>query len=356
MPAYADRGGWADPPGGWTFVEEWHEIPQATGNAKWDHNNGSDSYSENANTELFNDFEVFIAPGVLAGDVVRIETLAGVGETEDGINPAVDAIAMRLVDLGDPRVLGISDPSDRKIFFLAALHSPGELTDDPFIQGITYCARYRIFPIFPDPDIGASQALVQLALDPDGDGVPDGDGSLRFIPEASNRAHVGVGYFDPADNDNRSILVGTGYYTQRTLSILVNDKSEMEGTDTTDGDENVPILTNIDTTAFHTVWINAKRDANDPLIIHVRAFADGSLTPVEATIIRGTEGAVDRPNPEDLQDNAAWSGHKELSFNIGSAGTNAAGGFQYDYLVATMAGAFDPQPAGGSPVLDWEIH
>ena len=49
--AVADRGGWADPPGGWTFVEEWHQIPLYDYDpdvSPWNHNNGSDQYTENA--------------------------------------------------------------------------------------------------------------------------------------------------------------------------------------------------------------------------------------------------------------------------------------------------------------------
>lgn len=354
---FADRGGWADPPGGWTFVEEWNEEIPPTGNdpnVKWNHNNGSDSYSGNAHTQLFNEFQVFVQDGILVGDVVRIETIEGEGDTEDGINPAADAICLRLVDIGDPRKLGFDDPSDRKIFFLSALHEPGELNEDPFIQGVTYVARYRIFPIIPDPDIGVGNELVDLALDPDGDGVPDGDGTLRFIPEASDRAHVGLGYVDPDDGD-QNILVGTGYYNPGSLEVLINDASELAGdAEGRDGDENVPVLSDIDTTKFHTVWVNAKVNPDDPTLIDVRAFGDGSLEVVEATIQRG--GDVDRPDPEDLQDNAEWNGLKELAFNIGSAGTNAAGGFQYDYICATMAGAFDPTPAGGSSVGAWELY
>lgn len=352
--AQADRDGWSDPPGGWTFVEEWQKIPGYDTDPVWNHNNGSDSWSGNAHTEEFNTYNVYIQEGVLVGDVVQVETLTGVGDTEDGKTKVKDAVAMRLIDLGDPRKLNLSDPSDRKIFFMGALHKPGELTDDPFVKGITYCARFRIFPIVPDIDIGASEALVAVALDPDGDGVPDGDGTLRFIPEASDRAHVGVGYNDPA-NGVMNILVGVGYYTQNTLSVLINDpEGQAAGKDY--GGKNVPILNDIDTTAFHTVWISAKADAADPMKINIRAFGDGSTKAVEAVILRGEGDTVDRPNPENLQSNAEWTGQLELAFNIGSAGTNAAGGFQYDYLVATMAGAFDPTPAGSTAVSSWELY
>lgn len=351
----ADRNGWADPPGGWTFVEEWHKIPDYENDPVWNHNNGSDSYSGNAHTEDFNLMEVYIQDGVLVGDVVQVETLEGVGDTEDGVTPAEDAIAMRLIDLGDPRKLDFADPSDRKIFFLGALHEPGELTEDPFLNGITFCARFRIFPIIPDRDIGAGEDLVAVALDPDGDGVPDGDGTLRFIPEASDRAHVGIGFYNPSDT-TQNVLVGVGYYTQGTLSVLVNNLDT-----TTDPDDvglnNIPILTDIDTTAFHSVWVSAKADPDNPMLINVRAFGDGSLEPVEAVIQREASGEdLDMPDPEDLQDNAEWSGIMELAFNIGSAGTPAAGGFQYDYLVATMAGAFDPQPAGTTDIDFWDLY
>ncbi|MDP8244135.1 MAG: hypothetical protein P9L94_08655 [Candidatus Hinthialibacter antarcticus] len=357
---HADRGGYADPPGGWTFVEDWNgDIPPADDlpDAKWQHNNGSDSYSGNAHTEEFNEFEIYIAPDVLVGDVVRIETIAGIGDTEDGVNPAADASVLRLVDIGDPRALGFSDPSDRKIFFTGPLHAPGELDADPFENGVTFIARLRIFPIFPDPDIGVGQDLVDLALDPDGDGEPNGDGSLRFIPEASNRAHVGIGYVDP-DDDLVRALVGVGYYNAGSLEVLVNDASTVAGDATgRDGDENVPVLSDIDTTAFHTVWVSAKVSDSDPGAITVRAFADGSTTPVIATILRndGAAAAADRPNAQEMGGDQ-WTGFKQLAFNIGSAGTNAAGGFQFDYMCATLAGAFDPQAAGGSDVAAWELY
>lgn len=340
--SYADRGGWADPPGGWTFVEEWQTVPLCENDPRWDHNNGSDSWSCGVNDAFFQSLDppVEIGPGQPVDAVVKIEVLAGEGETEDGVTKVADATVMTLIDLGDPRVLGLSDPSDRKIFFLGPLHQPGDITEDPFIQGITFCARYKILPIVPDPDIGASLAGISDILDE--------DGFLRYIPEQSDRAHVGIGYFDPADQDNQNILVGTGYYDEGALSILVNDQGDP------DGDENIPIVSGIDTTAFHSVWVNAKRDETDPLLIHVKAYADGSLIPVEATIRRGA--SVDRPNPENLQSNAAWAGFQELSFNIGSAGTGAAGAFQYDYLLATMAGAFDPQPEGQTELQEWALY
>lgn len=357
LPAQAQRGGYADPPGGWEFVEDWNqEIPLVEGDPKWNHDNGSDQYSGNANTQVFNDLLVEIEPGVPVDDVVRIETIAGEGDTEDGVTPAEDATVMRLVDIGDPRILGISDPSDRKIFFLGALHEAGELTEDPFINGVTFITRYRIFPIVPDPDIGASLDLVQIALDPDGDGEPDGDGTLKFIPEASDRAHVGVGYVNP-DDDTVRTLVGTGYFNQGSLEVLTNDASEVaESTDEADrdGDENIQVLSDIETDEFHTIWVSAQADADDPSIIHIRAFADGSLTPVEGTVNRSPDFG-DRPNPEEMGGDE-WAGVQQAAINIGSAGTPAAGGFQYDYICATLAGAFDPQPADGTSVKVWELY
>lgn len=358
---FAERGGWADPPGGWTFVEEWNsEIPDGADieGAKWQHNNGSDSYSGNVNTQELMDLGVEIAPGVPVGEVVRIETIPGEGDTEDGTNKAADAKVLRLVDVGDPRVLQLVDPSDRKIFFTGPLHKAGDLTEDPFVKGITFIARFRIFPIYPDPDIGASQDLVKLALDPDGDGVQDGDGSLRFIPEASDRSHVGVGYVDPANDLDRA-LVGVGFYNQGTLEILVNDESEVAGQTGTgfrDGDENVPIITGIDTTKFHTVWVNAKVDAANPGAITVRAFADGGKTATVGTILRhdGAAAAPDRPNPETMG-GTEWTDVKQLAFNIGSAGTSAAGAFQFDYMCATLAGAFDPSGSISTDVGHWEL-
>ena len=70
-------------------------MPKDENDPVWNHNNGSDSYSGNAYTEDFNNMQVYILPDVLVGDVVKVETLTGAGETEDGKTPAADAIALR---------------------------------------------------------------------------------------------------------------------------------------------------------------------------------------------------------------------------------------------------------------------
>ncbi len=328
--ASADRGGWADPPGGWTFVEEWHAIPDSPENTGvWDHNNGSDTYSMNANSDVYAEFEIMIGPDTPVGEVARIDTIAGAGETEDGQTPAADAIVFTVIDLGDPRdVLGGSDPSDRKQFFLAPLHEPGYVfpNDDPFDAGVTFVTRFRVLPIVADPLTAGTDA----STDP-----------ITFIPPASDRAQVGIGFYDPAFTEFKT-LVPVGYYAENTIGIIG------------DGPAVLPIADNIDPTQFHTVWINAKTDPNDFAIILVRAFLDGSTTAVELSFTR--DGVSDTSgDPEDVQDNTAvWGGSPELSINLGQAGTDTVGALQFDYVAATYAGAFDP--AGGVFVVDWSVY
>ncbi|RJP31083.1 MAG: hypothetical protein C4527_08475, partial [Candidatus Omnitrophota bacterium] len=276
MPVYADRGGWADPPGGWTFVEEWHAIPDSPGNSGvWDHNNGSDTYSMNAHSALFGQ------------DVARIDTVVGKGDTENGVSAAADAISFTLVDLGDPRALA-PDPSDRKQFFLAPLHEPGFIfeNDDPFVNGVTFAARFRIVPM-PGSDVIGS-----VNLSP----IPE---TITYIPVASRRAQVGLGFIDPAFTD-LEVLIGVGYYAENTLAIIG------------DGAVLLPIAENIDNTQFHSIWINAKAVEEDYIFIQIRAFVDGDTTPIEYEIVREGAGGAGG-DPESLQSNAAWTGNPELS-------------------------------------------
>lgn len=338
-PAMADRGGWADPEGGWTFVEEWADIPAFDGDPDWNHNNGSDEYSGNAHTDLFGQ------------EVVRIDSVAGVGDTEDGENPATDATVLTLVDLGDPRGLGISDPSDRKLYFLAPLHEPDfavfdQFPDlDPFKQGLTFAARFRIFPLPIDETIqnGDSELVIPDTLGP-------GD-TLQNIPEASDRAHIGLGFVDPGISDFR-VIVGCGYYNPDSIELLVDTP---DGED--DGTANPKIVEGISNTEFHSIWITAEADPEDDLRIIVKAYVDGSLEPVEGVINRLSG---DLPNPEELQDNPEWEGFPELSINLGSAGTTAIGAFQYDWVAASIEGAFEPtegafSPGGGTSVPNWSL-
>jgi hypothetical protein len=327
-PADAARGGWEDPPGGWAFIEEWHQIPPLDYDpsvSPWNHNNDSDAYSHNAHTDAIGE------------EVVRIDVVEGAGDTEDGETAAEDATALTIVDIGDPRDPPLSvgaDPSDRKIYFLAPLHEPefDVIPLDPLEQGVTFIARFRIVPMPLD------KAVSDEAL-------PEQD-PITFIPESSDRAQVGLGFVDPAATAFNA-LIGVGYFTEGTLSLLTHDAADP------DGDENVPIAAGIDTTEFHSVWVNAITDPADFNTIHVKAYIDGGSTPVEAQL---TRGGTDAPAPEDLQDDANpdWAGIPELSINLGSAGTPSVGILQYDYVAATFAGAFDPVQT--TRVHAWELY
>lgn len=323
---HADRGGWADPPGGWTFVEEWHSIPAFTDDPVWNHSNGSDEYSGNAHT------------AVVGEEVVRIDTIPGAGETEDGTTLANDARVLTLVDLGDPRSHPsgsiTADPSDRKLYFLAPLHEAefDVIPLDPFEEGVTFATRFRIAPM----------PLSKVILGTPPTGVAD---PVTWIPENSDRVHVGIGFVDPAVTA-LNVAIGVGYYEEGRLNILSNDMADP------DGDENVVVLDGIDTTQFHTVWVTAQANPANLDEINVKAYANGSLTPVEAVVTRGT-GAVDRPNPETIT-SPEWAGLPQLSINMGSAGTPSYGILQFDYIVANINGAFDPTQE--APVQAWELY
>ena len=314
--AWADRGGWLDPESGWMFVEEWHDIPLYENDPDWNHNNGSDQYSMNANTDI------------LEVDVARIDIVEGAGDTEDGVTPSADATVFTLTDFGDPSSISLPEPSDRKQFFLAPLHEPGYefMPEDPFETGVTFIVRYRVVPMDASLRIGGDEP----ATDP-----------ITFVPPASSRAQVGIGFRDVVFPEYNT-LVAIGYYSENTLSILGNG-------------ELLPVAENIDTTEFHSIWVNAKTSPDDFGIIQIRAFVDGSTEAAEGEILRPGVGGTGI-DPEDMQDSAnpEWTDMPELCINLGFAGTGSVGIFQFDYVAATFAGAFDPQAAVA--VESWELH
>ena len=289
---------------------------------------------------------IMIGPDTPVGDVARIDTVAGAGDTEDGVNPAADATVFTLIDLGDARNVGLADPSDRKLYFLAPLVEPGTEFegDDPFLNGVTFVVRFRILPIMADVDMATDDFISNQGGDPYVFENP-----VTYLYETSDRVHVGVGYVDP-DFPELNVIAGVGYYSENAVSICVNTFESA-----TDGGDNVPIGEGpIDNTEFHTIWVNAKTDETDNLLVNVRAFIDGGTTATEAQIVREVGGEdLDLPDPEEMDD---YTGLTQLCVNLGSAGTPNTGAFQFDYVAASIDGAFDPVPGAGVPVLEWSLY
>jgi len=193
------------------------------------------------------------------------------------------------------------------------------------VVGVTFVTRFRVLPFENSKRIGGNDPGVDI---------------ITFIPPASRRAQVGIGFVDPAFTELET-LVPIGYYAENALGIL-GDLAEV-----------VNFAEGIDTTQFHSVWISSQTDPNDSAVILVRAFVDGSTDAVELSLVREGFGGASG-DPEDLQDNPEWAGAPELSINLGFAGTPSVGALQFDYVAATFAGAFDPVAAVG--VESWEVY
>jgi len=84
--ASADRGGWSDPPGGWDIVYE--GIDLAT----------SGALAGSASCDPGTDGDVTTWDDNWNPDDVQVLTITGEGETEDGQNPAADAVVLQLQD------------------------------------------------------------------------------------------------------------------------------------------------------------------------------------------------------------------------------------------------------------------
>ncbi len=331
--AIADRGGWADPEGGWEFIEEWDEIPPYEYDpweSRWNHNNGSDQYSGNANTEIFQE------NGWEGGEVVRIDQV-------DGEN------VLTLIDLGDPRDWTGGDPSDRKLMF-AAMANREEGVETPISNGgITLLVRYRMMPL---------DLETPFQDDNDWADPPFNFKERPWIPEQYDRVQVGIGYYDSLFPDHE-ISIGVGYYEPNSVLIQSNTLNE-DGTakDPDDGSGNILIKDGIDTTEFHSIWITAiappdnwdtpEFEAGE---ITVKAWIDGSAEPVaEGIVLRGPDVA-DRPDPHDLSD---FSGLPQAIVECGMCATNNYGAMQIDYICARFDEAIEP--TGGTPIVDWSLY
>ncbi len=338
--AYADRGGWKEPPGGWEFIEEWHEVPPVDfdpATTRWNHNNGSDQYSGNANTDVFKE------NGWEGGEVVRIDTIGGAGDTEDGSTPADDASVLTLIDLGDPRDWTGGDPSDRKLMF-AAMANREEGLEKPFVNGgVTFLVRYRMLPL---------DMSTPFQSDNDWADPPFNFAERPWIPEQYDRVQVGIGYFDEVWPDHE-ISIGIGYYAENSLFIQGND------TEDPDGDENILISDQVDTTAFNSVWVTAIAEEYDPntaedeeMSITVRAWVNGSAEPLCEGIVQRGPDVADRPDPHDLGD---FPGFPQAIVEFGMCATNNYGAMQIDYICARFDEAVEPEPGTPVNVSNWSL-
>jgi len=220
--ARADRGGWADPAGGWDIVYEGGKMPLTDG---WYNLGGSDD------------------PVGYDADDVTTQVVAGVGDTEDGSNPAADAIVLRVQDNSTG-----TDGTGRKIKFTKPFEGTyaGTTIDNHLINvegGVTICVRWRV----------TSGTLM----------VPAGDQDLFSY------RHYCVG-IDGVDGDDGRCGLGIGNEYARWCRG--------------DDSNSTPIAVGEMRTGFRTFWIIMEKKTGDQENFGGTVYLDGGVTPAAPTM------------------------------------------------------------------------
>ncbi len=306
-----DLGGWLEPPGGWGYVYEANEDQDRDGeflldgedslDGTWTHSNGSDEWDGSGPGDEFRPDETTpAAPG--GAGIVFVA-----GAAEDG----GDAEVLSMVDTGDPRSRGFSDPSNRKMWFCHdTLFDPVDDLTGVLGRGFTMIVRSRLHPDV-DPDTPGWQL-------PDG-GV-DNDAGQGAAPGYTLRdgGKGGHGFYDAGLDRNFSFTPfgATGYQFPPQVA---------EGVRPTN------ILDVGDNTVFHSFWVTViDDDENDRYDVTV--WIDGAEEP--AVVFEGIQ----------LGDDTDCDGINHL--HMGFHSTPQVGGFQVDYL-GYADGASEPVSACG---------
>jgi hypothetical protein len=325
MAAPVNRGGWTPPTGGWDIVWEGQHFASEG----WIAAGGGNDPGPDGNQRTWGD-------NYNADDVTTL-TVAGAGETEDGLNPAANAIVLQLQDNytastnGNGRKLKFGYPFPGTYNTAAA----GTQRADNVINkegGVTILIRFKVVP-------GTFSV---------GSGDPDGD---TFVynhdiigGDASNGDNTATG-----DDDRFGISVGTQY----ARWSVDNDPLS------------TPILVGDLTNQFRTFWMVFEPGVN---LDNWKAtlYVDGSLTPIVPTMGGpGDMGLAGTQPPQNTTENwfeyvdpvvctagvgnyiePQYWGHAYLIMGPGVTARTVT--WQYDYVCAKR-GAFRPTAAPTNP-------
>ncbi len=253
-----DLGGWLEPEGGWDYVYHAFEEEDRDGeflldgedslDGTWTHNNGSDAWDGSGPGDEFRPDEVTDAAPGGAGIVIY----EGLGE--DG----GDAEVLSIVDTGDPRSRGFSDPSNRKVHLChETLIHEGVDTDGAMQSGITLIVRSRLHPDV-DPDTPGWQL-------PDG-GVDD-DAGQGAAPGYALR-DGGKGGHGFRDGGVGRIFSFSPFGTEG-----YQFPPEIPAGTTPDNFVNVG-----DNSVFHSFWVTISDDDENNRY-EITVYVDGSIDP-----------------------------------------------------------------------------
>jgi len=194
--AFAVRGGWENPAGGWDLMFEGNMLPDAAG---FSHDNDSDAWDPN-----------------LDPTAVMVRTIKGVGDTEDGVTPALNATVL-LVD--DRETTG----ANRKFLFTHQLRPKGS-TPPLFEVGVTLIARWRL--VSPTTSYNNEYGMGNVGVAEDMENDPDwGVGAyyasaseMGFMPPELGGHEVAV----DSSNNFHSVWITAAYDPENSSNLLIN--------------------------------------------------------------------------------------------------------------------------------------
>ncbi len=204
--AGALRSGWEDPAGGWDFVFEGNMLPDAAG---FNHDNDGDAWDQGRDP-----------------NAVKVQVVAGQGDTEDGFTSAADATVLLL---DDKQTTG----ANNKFLFTHELRPRGA-TPSLFEVGVTLIARWRL--VSPSTSYNNEYSR----------------GNVGVAEDAGNEPDWGIG----------------AYYASATEMGFV--PPQLGGHRTRISSSN----------SFHTVWMTAVNDPGNTNNLLGNVYLDGAISPV----------------------------------------------------------------------------
>lgn len=241
-----------DPVDGWTYV---YTGDLGAGGADftaldgtWDHDNSGDAWDE---------LEIGAgAPG-------------GVSVLTEG-----DVIYLRLQDTGDPRDYGITDPSNRKIYFCHSITN--DIGDDVAAtlldDGVTMTFRARVPTTGPLDDAHPAGGTSAIPWPVAGDGyVGHHTGKDIFgIHQSGDTSKISFALSVASDSD---FLEGKQGLTMNSL----DSTTPSAVVDIEDGDGTLNIL-ELDPTVWHEFWVVIEKDITETGTHMVTIYVDGDIS------------------------------------------------------------------------------
>ena len=231
------------PTGGWTYSYEGEDADAGANNdfdsldGSWDHENGSDAWD---------------------GSTILDGNPGGVMVLDD---PVDGTIFLRMVDTGDPRDLGIADPSNRKYFFGHDIGAEGA-PDNVIDAGVTLSFRARI------PTDGPLAGITP------GDGYHNHNGGKSVFTISQADPASTISFFLVNEEEDETGFEGPGLGMNSLDSNVISGGVDWQGDD---GTPNLFTLNDNDPTKWHEFWVNIFQPGLENGTHTVVVYADGDV-------------------------------------------------------------------------------